>query len=150
VIGVFGHQLAFAFSPIPNLTAILRTECGLRPARLTISSKDFDVAAISSNRRWSAKDHRLIFFFALGPVSTIKLTGPVDGRVLKPSPDHLLAQLVCPLANARACRQMVLMPSIFVRLLADAFVIKREAFIRNSIQTHNTLPHYFFTLGLRP
>jgi hypothetical protein len=42
-------------------------------ARLTISSKDFDAAAIYSNRRWSAKDHRLIFFFALGPISTMEI-----------------------------------------------------------------------------
>jgi CspA family cold shock protein len=38
----------------------------LRPARLTLSSNDFEDAAISSNRRWSVKDQRffvpIIFF----------------------------------------------------------------------------------------
>ena len=54
LLGFLAIYLAFAFSPIPNLIAIFRTDSGLRPARLTICSKDFDVAAISSNRRWSA------------------------------------------------------------------------------------------------
>ena len=47
-------------SVTPNLIAALRTAFGCRPVRLTISSSDFDDAAISTKRRSSLYDHRLI------------------------------------------------------------------------------------------
>ena len=73
----------------------------------------------------------------------ISLGWPVDRRVLKSSPDHLLAQLVCPFANAWAGSKMVLMPSVCVGLLADVLVIMRHALIRKSLETHTPLPLTF-------
>src|SRR4051812_38288041 len=78
-----------------------------------------------------------IYILASITISTTKSRRPIDGRVLKPSPDHLLAEHVRALADAWARREMLLMLSIFVRQFADALVIESDAFIGNSIQAHN-------------
>jgi hypothetical protein len=57
--------------------------------------------------------------------------------VLQASLDHFLTQLLRPFANAWASREMFLMLSIGVGLLADGLVITRNTLIRNSLETHN-------------
>jgi hypothetical protein len=63
---------------IPNCSAILQTDSGDRPVRLTNSSSDAADAAISSKRRCSLKDHL--------PIISISPSAPACG-VLQDDPD---------------------------------------------------------------
>jgi len=66
----------------------------------------------------------------LATLTSGPLRRPPDGGVLELSPAHLFTQFFSAIANTWARRKMMLVRSIGLGLLADAFVIMGHALIR--------------------
>jgi hypothetical protein len=52
--------------------------------------------------------------------------------------DHLLSQFFRSLADAGACCEMVLMFSVCIGLLLNAFIVTNDGVVRHALQTHTT------------
>ena len=62
---------------------------------------------------------------------------PINRRVMQPSPDHFVAQLICILPNRWASRKPMLIAPIRFCLLPNVFVEGEQPLVRHLFEIHN-------------